>query len=141
MPTKLKIHFDGACDNMGHPPLMGIGVAVFVNGVQQPDLDHAELVGVGTSNIAEYQALIKALLIAIDYCEKNPDTEVFIFGDSQLIVYQFKGHWECRKKHLRVLYEQAKNLEAQLGKHLKSVGWVRREFNTSADILSKKAFA
>lgn len=138
--SKLQIYFDGACNNLSHPPFMGIGIAVLLDGVEQPHLCHSEMTGIGTSNVAEWQAMVKSLEIAIKYCEEHKDTQVHIFGDSQLIVYQFKGHWECRKRHLKVYYEQAQNLRRQMGGWLYAVSWIPREQNKLADKLSKKAF-
>lgn len=133
----LRIYFDGAANNLIQPVYMGIGVAVYENDEYSKELSTAKFVGVGTSNVAEYHAVIEAIEIALDYVAKHPRTKVSIYGDSQLIIYQILGNWEVKKSHLRTLHAQASNLLMQLGDNLHKLEWVRREYNQEADKLSK----
>lgn len=143
----ISIYFDGACDNRSKLKVMGIGVAVFVDGFYREDLSYCEMIGAsGTSNIAEWSALNKALEIAEKLLSNREfktaaDVVFRLYGDSQLVVYQFNGKWAVKQEHLKEFYEAAilKAKYTRLEKHLKGVYWIRREFNGQADILSKKA--
>lgn len=133
----LKLNFDGACWNERNPPIMGIGVFAEINEQERVELHHSEMLGVGTNNIAEYQAFLKALEIGLTWSDKTPDSKVVIFGDSQLVVNQFRGMWQVGKKHLIPLHQQAINL-SQRYKCPLIVGWIPRTRNTKADLLSTK---
>jgi ribonuclease HI len=50
-----------------------------------------------TNNVAEYSAVLNAIMIA-----KNGDT---IISDSQLVIYQLQGKYRCKALHLQPLYE------------------------------------
>jgi ribonuclease HI len=134
----LKLNFDGACWNERNPPIMGIGVFAEVNEKVAPELHHSEMIGVGTNNVAEYQAFLKALEIGLVWAKRNTKPRVAIFGDSLLIVNQFRGTWECRKKHLQPFWQQAKILSEQYPRESLVVGWIPRERNKDADLLSTK---
>ncbi len=72
----LSIYSDGACS--GNPGEAGSGVAVYSSN-SKPVLYFGDYVKNGTNNIAELNALYKALLI----CQSNPDYPNTIFSDSK----------------------------------------------------------
>lgn len=134
---RIKLYFDGACDNNRHPHTMGIGVAVWINGERAEQYDKALNAGVGTNNIAEYISLIQALKLSRVFKDTIPDIEsINIFGDSQLIVYQYAGKFQCKAAGLPVYLAEAKRLRDSLGMKV-TVSWVPREQNKEADVLSK----
>ena len=136
----LTIKFDGACDNNSKLKFMGIGVAVWIDGKRDTDLDFTKMAGSGTNNIAEWEGLVEALKMAYAYMTTvNPNIRVRIYGDSQLIVYQFNGRYEIKKEEFLDYYKEAKRLRNALGGRLKRVEWIPRKDNGDADILSKKA--
>lgn len=144
--NKLRVHFDGACDNRSKLKLMGSGISAFVQGEFIEGRSEA-FGGGGTSNIAEYQALIMALKYCISYAKDNnlQHHTVVIIGDSQLVIRQMQGLYRVKNPLLRDFYEEAKILEVQLQalvnvKHL-TYEWVRRERNTVADEYSKEGLA
>jgi len=75
--TNISIYCDGACS--GNPGKAGSGLALYKNG-DKPVLYYGNYVKNGTNNIAELNALYKALLLAseIKTCEK-----VMILSDSK----------------------------------------------------------
>lgn len=72
---------------------------------------------------AEYNGLISALKTF----KKTGNIELEVFGDSELIVKQVKGEYECKKAELRVLRSQARNLLNQFAKW--QITWVPRDQN------------
>lgn len=90
--------------------------------------------GPGTSNIAEYRALIAGLQGAL----KHKIDIVYIVGDSQLIVKQVIGSFKTKKPEL-IKYRDyvLKLLERFKGYTIK---WVPRNENKQADALVDQAF-
>lgn len=100
---KLKIYTDGAC--YPNPGRMGIGV-VIKNG-KNVIRTIAEAIGKGTSNIAEYQAVIKALKEA----RKLKAKEIEIYSDSQLVVNQVNGNYSVKDEELKQLHAEVIRLK------------------------------
>ncbi|MGH3082107.1 MAG: ribonuclease HI family protein [Gaiellaceae bacterium] len=94
---------------------------------------HGESIGTATNNVAEYRALIAGLEKAL---ELDVD-ELEVMSDSELLVKQMRGEYRVKKPTLRELWDEAEQLERQLG----SVRYtaVRREHNELADRLVNEA--
>ena len=73
----ISIYCDGACS--GNPGKSGSGIAVYSKG-NKPVLYHGDYVEKGTNNIAELNALYKAMLICK---EANFTEKITIFSDSK----------------------------------------------------------
>ncbi len=133
----IRLNFDGACDNNSKFNFMGIGVAVWVNKKRQLGLDTSLFLGSGTSNIAEWSALMVALRLADGLSRLHADCVIDIYGDSQIIVNQFTGKFQV---HNPVLYEyfQRSVFYKDTLETLRVI-WIPREQNGEADELSKKA--
>ncbi|XP_016673239.1 uncharacterized protein [Gossypium hirsutum] len=82
-----RVYFDGASKMIGH----GIG-AVLISSSGQYFPAIAKLMFTFTNNVAEYNACILALQIAIE----KKIRVLKGFGDSALVVYQLRGEWETR---------------------------------------------
>lgn len=82
--ARLKLFFDGGC----RPNPGRMETAVVVRGVTHVETD----AGHGTSNDAEWLALIHALAIA----ERLDADNILIVGDSLLVVDQVNGRRRCR---------------------------------------------
>lgn len=136
----LTLKFDGACDNESKFKFMGVGVAVWENGERCEEFDFKKMAGTnGTSNIAEWEALVEALKTAHAYATGlDPDVKIRIYGDSQTIVRQFTGRYKVRAEHLRPFHTRAMMYKQLLGRRLRIVGWIPREDNKEADKLSKE---
>ncbi|MFT4249819.1 MAG: ribonuclease HI family protein [Candidatus Woesearchaeota archaeon] len=125
---KATIHTDGAC--LGNPGPMGLGVVIETSlGVRKEKFFH----GVGTNNVAEYSALLKALQLALDMGV----TEVEAFLDSKLVVEQVSKNWRIKDEKLLPLAEAIWALAQQLSSF--TISYVPREENSVADELSKQA--
>jgi ribonuclease HI len=59
-----------------------------------------------TNNQAEYEAL----LIGLQYLKEAKAISVEIFGDSELVIKQLNGQYECRNDILRNYYEECKEI-------------------------------
>ncbi|XP_074290302.1 uncharacterized protein LOC141617032 [Silene latifolia] len=86
-----------------------------------------------SNNMAEYQALILGLQMAIEIGVRDID----IYGDSKLVVNQVLGEYEVKKEELIPYHQRALQLLNQLDDI--HVGHVPRSANKLADALSNLA--
>jgi ribonuclease HI len=86
-----------------------------------------------TNNEAEYMGLIIGLEEAINIGVKN----LYVEGDSLLVIKQMKGLYKVKAENLYKLYEKAKKLEKQFTSV--SYNHVYRDKNKRADELSNMA--
>lgn len=124
----LLIYTDGAC--FGNPGPMGIGVAIYKNEKLVNKI--SEYIGIGTNNIAEYSAIIRALEIA----KNNGENELEIRSDSELVIKQINRKYKIRIPHLKKLKRKIDFISNEI--NVKFI-WIPREQNVIADELSKKA--
>jgi ribonuclease HI len=126
---KLSIHFDGAC--AGNPGPAGAGV--IIADAQGKVLRRVKsFLGEGTSNVAEYCALI----IGLREAKRLGATEVVCLTDSQLVEKQLNGKYKIKNARLRSLSLQA--MELARGFSSFSLKRVDRTENREADALAKK---
>lgn len=123
------LHADGGA--RGNPGPAGIGVVL--------EDDRGEVVerfgrgiGVATNNVAEYQALIAGLELAI----ARGVTDLQVFLDSELVVSQMKGEWKIKKDSLRTLAARASSLLQQFDSF--TIAHVPRAKNADADELANE---
>lgn len=122
----VSLHVDGGA--RGNPGPAAVGVVLTAPGGEVIET-LASFIGHATNNVAEYQALIAGVELALD----RDVGRLAIFSDSELIVRQLQGSYKVRNEGLRPYYEQAKALLARLEQYeLKSIP---REANTLADSL------
>lgn len=129
---KLTIHTDGGA--RGNPGPAAIGVSVVHNGKTIGEVSKA--IGEATNNVAEYQAVVEALLW-IQNSNMRP-REIAFFLDSTLVVNQLNGIFKIKEPHLRELLLRIKQLEQGIDATI-SYTAVRREFNKRADFLVNQA--
>ncbi|TFH55509.1 MAG: ribonuclease HI family protein, partial [Gemmatimonadales bacterium] len=99
-----------------------------------PDLcEFHETIGRATNNVAEYKAVIAAL----EHCQRWGVARVHLFMDSELIVRQLRGIYQVKSPDLRPLYQQVVFLSRQLKDF--EVTHVPRAKNSHADMLANKA--
>ncbi|XP_074306102.1 uncharacterized protein LOC141641334 [Silene latifolia] len=123
-----QMYFDGLCKARWS----GAGV-VFVT-PQNHLMPYAfTLTQLCTNNMAEYQALILGLQMAIEIGVRDMD----IYGDSKLVVNQVLGEYEVKKEDLIPYHQQALQLLNQLDDI--HVGHVPRSANKLADALANLA--
>ncbi len=126
----LLINIDGA--SAGNPGDAAIGVVI-----RRPDGTLAETVsryiGTATNNFAEYTALI----VGLEKAAALGGQRIQVKSDSELLVRQISGRYKVKSENLRSLKEKAAALIR--GFEFAAVEHVRREFNSEADNLAKKA--
>lgn len=124
------LHADGGA--RGNPGPAGIGVVLTAeDGSVIAEL--ARPLGVTTNNVAEYEALIAGLELALEHGV----TDVEVLMDSELVVSQVTGVWKIKKDHLRARAARAASLLRRFSSSsLKHVG---RAHNARADELANRA--
>jgi ribonuclease HI len=76
-------------------------------------LEHNQFViGYGTSNMAEYIAVERALGYVVNYY--TIARNILVQTDSRLVFKQLTGQWRCEKPHLRRILRRVQKLEANL---------------------------
>lgn len=126
----LTTYIDGACS--GNPGPAAIGI-VITDASGRVVKEVGEPIGEGTSNIAEYRALIRALAEA----KSLGADEVLVLSDSQLLVEQVNGRWKVRVPRLVPLRDEAVEAISQFARA--SIQWVPREQNVRAHALADGA--
>ena len=120
------IHFDGGGQSPGPVTaacIVELSDGSFVQGVRR--------FARGTHNIAEWQALILGLRLALTHGERH----VVVRGDSDLVVKQVNGESKTKHPGLRPLRAQAAQLLALFESW--NVGHIPREENRRADELGR----
>ena len=94
---------------------------------------HGEAIGRATNNVAEYRGLVagmeKAAELGVD--------ELEVVSDSELLVKQMQGEYRVKNEALRVLWEDANDLERRFRRVRYTA--VRRAHNELADSLVNEA--
>ena len=127
----LHIMFFDGCSK-GNPGLAGAGAVIYTN--NEEVWAGSSFVGKqSTNNEAEYTGLILGLQKASEMNIKN----LFVKGDSQLIIHQMTGKYKCNSPNLLPLYQAAKKLEE--GFENIEYKHVLRNLNHRADELANNA--
>jgi ribonuclease HI len=115
----------------GNPGPAGIGV-VLKDETGTVIGEIAEAVGVTTNNVAEYKALVAGLELA----HENGVTDIEVYMDSKLVVFQVKGEWKIKNNSLRPLAVRARHLLDRFENW--TLSHVGREENADADKLANQ---
>jgi ribonuclease HI len=129
--TEPIVHFDGGCTR--NPGGVGTYGAILKIGGQIKDAVCGRIGRGETSNRAEYRGLIEGLKLALKHLQ--PGSTVLVAGDSKLVIRQMRKDWRVLNDGLRPLWQEAKNLEAQVGKV--TYYHVSRTMNRDADRLAR----
>jgi dinuclear metal center YbgI/SA1388 family protein len=128
--ARYVLYTDGGA--RGNPGPAGIGARLLDAGGEVAE-ELADFIGRATNNVAEYQALIAGLEMALDHGVELLD----VFLDSELVVRQVNGEYKVKDGGLKPLHEQACLLLSRF--HEVEVRHVRREQNAEADALVNQA--
>ncbi len=127
---RLVVRTDGAA--RGNPGPAGAGWVI-----ETPEgtvvSEGCAYLGETTNNQAEYEALLRAL----DEVEPDPETEIEVFSDSELMVKQLNGEYRVKNEGLKPLYVRATRHLLRAGRA--EVRHVRRGENEAADALANQA--
>ncbi|MDD3031412.1 MAG: NAD(P)-dependent oxidoreductase [Atribacterota bacterium] len=127
--SKLLLRVDGSC--IPNPGKMAIGVVIYKDGNIVKKVN--EIIGRGTNNIAEYQAVIRGL----EEIKNIPAESVEFYCDSQLVVKQLNKQFKVKNKRMIPLYERIQELLNEIKVPVFFI-WNRREENKIADNLARK---
>jgi len=129
----ITIYCDGGA--RGNPGPAAIGAVVLDLSTDPPVrlASVSQRIGVATSNVAEYRALIAGLEAA----QAFPARTVQVRADSLLVIRQLEGTWKVKHPNLRPLHAQA--LELLREYDAIDLAHVPREQNVDADLLVNAA--
>jgi probable phosphoglycerate mutase len=94
---------------------------------------HGEAIGRATNNVAEYSGLVAGMQKAAELGVR----ELEVVSDSELLVKQMQGEYRVKNEALRVLWEEANDLERRFARVRYTA--VRRAHNELADRLVNEA--
>jgi ribonuclease H / adenosylcobalamin/alpha-ribazole phosphatase len=124
---KATLNTDGGA--RGNPGPAGIGVVLrSSDGETLAELGRG--IGSTTNNVAEYEALIAGLQLAL----ANDVTEIKVLSDSTLVVNQVTGRWKIKNDRLRTLAVRARSLMNKFERA--TISYVPRAENQDADRLA-----
>ena len=125
--TEWRIYIDGACS--GNPGDSGAGIVAYTDG-QEVFRDSIYL-GRMTNNMAEYEALVRAL----ERAQQSAVDIVHVYTDSQLLAHQMNGIYKIRNECLQEYADRAKVIKRSFSRF--SVTHIPREENRVADKLAR----
>jgi ribonuclease HI len=126
----MEIHTDGA--SRGNPGPAAVGMVFGLKGGEKL-AGYCEAIGKATNNVAEYRAVV----IALEHCQRWKVKRVHLKMDSELIVRQLHGAYRVKSPDLRPLYQQVMFLTKGLDEF--RVTHIKRAFNAQADGLANQA--
>jgi ribonuclease HI len=86
-----------------------------------------------SNNVAEYEALVNGLRIAVELGVRHLDAR----GDSQLVIDQVMKNSHCRDQKMEAYYDKVRRLEHKF--YGLELNHVARRYNETADELAKIA--
>ncbi|MBN1897247.1 MAG: ribonuclease HI family protein [Spirochaetes bacterium] len=122
-----KLYIDGS--SLGNPGPGGIGV-ICKGELENVIFKLSKSAGIVTNNQAEYMAFIEGLKEAKRYNITN----VSVFSDSQLLVYQMNDKYKVKNQGLFPYFQKAKEIVRDFD--IIKIELIRREENKEADILA-----
>jgi len=133
---KIIIHTDGGA--RGNPGPAGAG-AVVADETGAVLAEISDYLGEATNNVAEYEALERALAVAQDWLASHPKAKphIEVRMDSELIIKQMTGVYRVKEAKMKEHFLRV----AELREALPTITFthVRREFNKHADRLVNEA--
>lgn len=126
--SRFVAYVDGGCH--GSPGQSGIGVVIEKPGGERVRI--ARWIGHQDNNVAEYVALLEALQHALRHEAKS----LHVFSDSELVVKQMKGEYQCRSPRLYSLNWTCRKLARYLEFR---IAHIPREDNAEANGLAYHA--
>ncbi|MDI6733179.1 MAG: ribonuclease HI family protein [Planctomycetota bacterium] len=138
MKSQVEVYVDGA--SRGNPGPSAIGVYIKDSSGKEI-LKRGEYLGETTNNVAEYQALVKALKYLLSQGREGKgikaNQQVVIYTDSELIINQLNGTYRIRSRSLIPLAIEARRLI----KKIKAIEFklIERKDNKIADKLANRA--
>jgi ribonuclease HI len=115
--------------SLGNPGPSGIGVILHTP--EGARIQIVKWIGYQDNNVAEYLALLEALQCAVERKARS----LHVFSDSEVVVRQMLGEYDCRSPRLYSLNWICR----KLARNLKfSIGRIPREDNAEANSLARQ---
>lgn len=132
---KVIIYTDGGA--RGNPGPAGIGVVIQDESGNTLH-ESSAYIGETTNNVAEYEALLRALEDLAMFGEKIRDMQVEVRMDSELIVRQMQGIYKVKEPSLKERFGKVAHIRME---HIPNMVFVHvpREKNKRADALVNEA--
>lgn len=131
MTRRLLIEADGG--SRGNPGTAAGGAIVVDEETGDLLAELGVYVGIATNNVAEYSGMIAGVTRALQI---DPNAELRIRMDSQLVVEQMSGRWKIKHPDMAELANSAREL---LDGTPVAFEWVPRLDNSRADALANEA--
>ncbi len=116
--------------SLGNPGPSGIGIVI--EGPASGPIRIGKWIGTQDNNVAEYLALLEALQCALTLNARK----LHVFSDSQVVVRQMVGEYQCRSPRLYSLNWVCRKLARSLAF---SISHIKRENNFEANRLAGAA--
>lgn len=126
-----KMQFDGLA--VPNPGELGCGAVIF-NTDGRMLYEIGKYIPYGTNNQAEYTGLI----IGLEACLENGIKNLYVEGDSKLVVNQINGVWKVKNVNIISYYEKCSKLVKLFDNF--EIKHVFREYNKHADSLTNEVF-
>lgn len=131
---ELTIYTDGA--SRGNPGHASFGFTIS-DEAGNLVYEKGEYIGITTNNVAEYTAVLEALIYVKKELSQKSPFQIELRADSKLVAEQLSGRYKIKALHLKPIIQKIKILGIELGnvifKH------IPRSSNTRADRLANLA--
>jgi len=132
----IKVFFDGSCEPVNPGGDIRYGAVIFKH--EEIIYEIAKKINLPTeertNNVAEYCGLISAINYLLFH--KLENEEIYIFGDSKLVIMQSSGLWNANGGAYMEYYSQAQNKIKKFTNL--NFEWISKEKNKHADKLSRQ---
>ena len=129
-PKKVIIYIDGASQGNPGPSALGLVVLNSDRNLIYPDASYLE--DHKTNNFAEYQAIIRALELAV---EKGVQ-ELVLRSDSEFVIKQLRGESKVKSSDITDLFQAVQSLSKKIPRI--NFQYIPREENEQADALANQ---
>lgn len=127
------LYCDGA--SRGNPGKASIGIAITKEKSSNLILEHSQVIGVTTNNVAEWTALKVGLEKVLELGERD----VMVFMDSELVVRQVQGVYKVKDAKLKPIFQDVNLLKMKFDSF--QIQHIPRELNSKADKLANLALS
>ena len=134
--SRIIIYTDGGARGNPGPAAAG---AVLLDEKGEVLGEVSDYLGETTNNVAEYEALVRSLVLAVTlFGNKLKTMHVDVRMDSELIVRQMTGLYKVKNENLKILFSRVATLRLEHAPNT-TFTHVRREQNKHADRLVNEA--
>lgn len=134
------IEFDGLCEPRNPGGRLGAGWVIDADGKLFEGCWQLAPGPKNTNNRAEWYALGFALLAATRLEHLPRPALLVVRGDSQLVINQLEGAWQCRNGHMLDCRKRCLQYIELINPGTWRAEWVPRAQNDRADAMSRRAY-